>query len=89
MTEYGKRMYRDYPFDAVVAKAEALSDEGHDVYQKFTCRGCGARLTVEQPNIFHETGTCDNCPAITNIRRFGCNFMIVTTRRRAKPDRLP
>jgi ribosomal protein L40E len=72
------REYRDYPFDDVVAKAEAFAAAGHEVYQKFTCRGCGARLTIEPPNTFHESGTCDQCSAITNIRARGCNFMIVT-----------
>jgi hypothetical protein len=69
--------YRDYPFEKVVAKADDLIKAGHTVYQKFTCTGCGARLTIEQPNVFHRYGTCDRCPATTNIWARGCNYMVV------------
>jgi hypothetical protein len=68
-------MFRDFPFGEVVTKAQALAAAGHDVYQKFTCAGCGARLTMEEPNDFHETGTCDRCNVITDIKARGCNYM--------------
>jgi hypothetical protein len=71
------RRYNDYPLNDVVAKAEQLIAKGHTVYQKFTCAGCGARLTVDQPNTFHPSGRCDRCPYVTNIRIRGCNFMVV------------
>lgn len=69
-------MYRDFPFDAVRAKADKFVQAGHDVYQKFTCSGCGARLAMDEPNVFHEKGTCDKCPAITDIKRQGCNYLV-------------
>jgi hypothetical protein len=69
-------MFRDYPFADVATKAEALSRAGHEVFQKFTCDGCGARLTIEQPNVFHTSGTCDKCRTITDIERKGCNYMV-------------
>jgi hypothetical protein len=72
--------YRDYPFDMVVAKAKTIIAEGHTVYQKFTCAGCGARLTCEPPNIFYERASCEKCKAFTNIRARGCNYMIVVGR---------
>ena len=75
-----KRQYHDYPFADVTAKAREKVLEGHTVYQKFTCAGCGARLTIDQPNLFFETGTCDRCSTITNIRARGCNYMLVTGR---------
>jgi hypothetical protein len=74
------RQYTDYPLEAVVAKANALIANGCEVYQKFTCASCGARLTMSKPNIFHPTGTCDQCSRITNIRWTGCNMMVVSSR---------
>jgi hypothetical protein len=69
-------MFRDYPFADVVVKAEAIADAGHECFQKFTCAGCGARLTIDEPNAFHETGTCDKCDVVTDIRKQGCNFLV-------------
>lgn len=66
----------DFPWDDVIKKAEKLAQDGIDVYQKFTCAGCGQRLTIEVPNHFYETGTCDKCPAVTDIKKQGCNYMI-------------
>lgn len=67
----------DGPFDEVVANANRLCLQGHAVYQKFTCAGCGQRLTIEEPCVFHTVGTCDQCPAVTDIRAQGCNFLLV------------
>ena len=69
-------MYKDFPFDDVVKRASELIKQGASVHQKFTCSGCGQRLTIEEPNIFHTEGTCDKCPAITDIRKQGCNYMV-------------
>jgi hypothetical protein len=69
---------KDYPLLDCVAKADELVKRGCRVYQKFTCSGCGKRLTIETPNVFHTQGTCDNCSAITNIARQGCNYMLIT-----------
>ncbi len=67
---------KDFPFNDVLLKAKKLSEQGAHVYQKFTCTGCGQRLTMETPNVFHETGTCDKCEAVTDIRASGCNYMV-------------
>jgi hypothetical protein len=67
----------DHPFNRVVMDAGKLIAEGATVYQKYTCAGCGARLGMEEPNVFHTRGTCDQCDAITDIRKNGCNYMAV------------
>ena len=67
---------RDYPFEEVVMDAMKMTERNCDVYQKFTCVGCGQRLTMEEPNRFYETGTCDKCPAVTDIRKMGCNYIL-------------
>lgn len=74
-----KPNYRDGPFEEVCREAERLTKDGYTVYQKFTCDGCGARLTMQEPGHFYEEGTCDNCPTITNIRLKGCNYSCIMT----------
>lgn len=69
-------MMKDFPFDKVVERAIRHIENGANVYQKFTCAGCGHRLTMDTPNKFFETGTCDRCPAVTDIRKRGCNFLL-------------
>jgi hypothetical protein len=70
-------MYKDFPFDKVCETAERLASEGFKVYQKFTCAGCGTRLTIDEPNHFHRMGSCDKCNVITNIEQRGCNYMVI------------
>lgn len=74
---YGTIKVKDHPFDEVVRKARAVIAQGSvNVHQKFTCSGCGIRLTIDEPNTFHEFGTCDQCGKVTNIRQRGCNYLI-------------
>lgn len=68
---------KDFPFDVVCDKARDLAQQGYEVHQKFTCAGCGQRLTMAEPNHFFETGTCDQCDTITNIKAHGCNYMVI------------
>lgn len=66
---------QDLPFDEAVASATRKIMTGFDVYQKFTCQGCGHRLTMAEPNCFYTTGTCDRCDAVTDIAARGCGYM--------------
>ena len=70
--------YNDYPFYECSRAADKLIEEGHEVHQKFTCDGCGQRLTIEEPNVFHKLGACDKCNAITNIEYKGCNYLVIS-----------
>jgi hypothetical protein len=65
----------DYPLDEILAEADRLIAQGAKVYQKFTCAGCGQRLTIEEPNVFYKSGTCDKCNVITTIKT--CNYMVI------------
>jgi hypothetical protein len=67
----------DFPFYDVLDDAVKRMHEGHTIYQKFTCAKCAQRLTVETPNYFFKTGTCDRCGAVTDIEKRGCNFLVV------------
>jgi hypothetical protein len=73
-----KPKFNNYSFDEVVRGANEKIAQGMDVYQKFTCSGCGSRLTMEEPNVFSESGACDKCPAITDIKKDGCNYLVIT-----------
>lgn len=67
----------DGPFNDVVMQAAKIIDENTMVLQKFTCSGCGARLTLEPPNVFFRSATCDECGALTNIEAQGCGFTVL------------
>ena len=68
----------DAPFDRVVEEANSLlKNPNVTIHQKFTCSSCGNRLTMEEPNTFYTTGTCDKCGTITDIRKKGCDFLMI------------
>ena len=49
----------DHPFDEVASEAQNKILLGFTVYQKFTCAGCGQRLTMDDANVFHTKGTAN------------------------------
>jgi hypothetical protein len=67
----------DHPFYEVAAAVEEYIAGGATIYQKFTCAGCGNRLTMDVPNVLYKTGSCDRCDAITDIEEQGCNYMLI------------
>ena len=77
-------MYTDYPLVEVAERVERIrtTQPGTDCYQKFTCAGCGARLTIDEPYRFYASGTCDQCGTVTDIAAQGCNFLYVSASRR-------
>jgi hypothetical protein len=71
--------YKDFPLEECLAKANEIlkGTPNTRIFQKFTCAGCGSRLTIAVPNEFHSSGTCDNCDAVTDIRKSGCNYLVI------------
>jgi hypothetical protein len=69
--------YKDYPIDECARVAAQYIKEGARVYQKWTCDGCGDRVTANQPNHWTELGHHEDCGHITNIKAKGCNYMLV------------
>lgn len=67
-------MISDYPLAEVAKTIEKLIENGHVIYQKFTCAVCGARLTMEEPNTLFTSGTCE-CGYTTPIKK--CNYLLV------------
>ena len=71
----------DHPFYEVVANVERLAARGDLCFQKFTCAGCGNRLTMGVPNRIYTTGSCDRCGHVTDIEAQGCNFLLLMSGR--------
>lgn len=69
--------YHDFPWEQIVKKVADLVSEGHLCYQKFSCEKCDERLGIDRPNTLYETGHCDKCGHITNIKERGCNYLLV------------
>ena len=69
----------DYPLKEIEATLRKRLAEGYSFHQKFTCEHCGQRLTVEEENVLLEEGGCDQCGGITNIKKKGCNYMLLKT----------
>ena len=69
--------YNDYPLADIEKSMRKVKLHGGLAYQKFTCSGCGNRLTIDEPFKLYTKGVCDNCPAVTDIEIQGCNFVAV------------
>jgi hypothetical protein len=68
-----------HPWDAVIenVRNKLAESPGAMFFQQYNCSGCGSKLTMDEANKFYTHGSCDRCPTITDIRKDGCNFMIV------------
>lgn len=67
----------DYPMMDCVKTADDLIKKGHQVFQKFTCEMCGSRQTIDEPNVFYTSGTCEECKHTTDIEKKGCNYLAI------------
>lgn len=70
--------YNDYPIEECVKTADRLIAKGAKVFQKWTCAHCGARETMNEPNVFFKSGKCEDCGKLTNIEKRGCNYLVIT-----------
>lgn len=68
--------YNDYPLKECIEAADKIVARGGTVYQKWTCSGCGGRITANNPNTFTVTGHCEDCGHITDIAARGCNYLV-------------
>jgi hypothetical protein len=57
-------------------KAVAGDDPWIEVFQQFKCAACGAKQTMDDPNVLYTAGKCEECGAITNLRKYGCNYAV-------------
>ena len=68
-----------YDFDEVCRNAKAHADAGRFVFQQFNCAHCGMKQTMEEANVFHTSGICEECGKLTDIKKDGCNFMLIAS----------
>ena len=66
-----------HPFDETAADALKYVQEGWTVFQQFNCAHCGAKQTMGDSNRFHTFGRCQECDQVTDIRKDGCNYMLM------------
>ena len=71
--------YNNYPLEEIQEACLKHIKNGANIYQKFTCAGCGARLMMPVPNIIFTEGSCDKCDHITDLEKDGCNYLLTTT----------
>lgn len=74
-----KPRFRDYPLAECEAAVKDLIAEGGTVFMKWTCGGCGQRLTSTTPNVLFEKATCGDCGHVTDITKTGCNYSVMMT----------
>jgi hypothetical protein len=72
-----KPTYNNYPFWEIAKAVDEWAQKGAVCFQKFTCYKCGARQTIEAPNVLYRHGKCEECGEITNIELTGCNYMLM------------
>lgn len=66
------------PFTEALESAEQYLNSGATIHQRFACEACGEdTLGIEEPNTFYTHGKCDKCLHITDLRKTGCNFLVV------------
>ena len=66
-----------YPWNDVLDNADYHITSKSEVSQQWNCEHCGAKQTMENPNVFHMQGICEECKKLTDIKKNGHNFMVV------------
>ena len=67
-----------HPFDDVIANARERMLLGWTVHLQFNCANCGVKQTFAEENYLSESGRCEECGQITNLRTDGCNLMVMS-----------
>lgn len=73
----------DFPLSDIAAECEREIADGGFILQKWTCDGCGERVTATNVNTLTHAGHCQNCNHVTNLDERGCNYMLVKPSRPA------
>ena len=66
----------DYPLLEMAAEANKHVEAGSTVWQKWTCRHCGSRQTMEKENTFYRSGRCEECGQVTIIEKCGYTLLM-------------
>ena len=68
--------FQDFPLKEIQEAVAEHVASGRSINQKFTCSGCGKRLTVDKPNVLYKKAECEDCSTTTNIEETGCNYQL-------------
>jgi len=67
----------DRPIMEIAEMADKQIGKGFAIWQKWTCGHCGARQTMDVPNVLYTSGRCQECDEVTPIEV--CGFMAAST----------
>lgn len=76
-------MYTDHPLHVIQASMQEWVDRGAITFFKWTCRGCGERVTSNEPNTVttkakhEEKEDGSYCGFITDCEVVGGNFLFI------------
>lgn len=71
----------DFPLAEIETICERAIQNGGFILQKWTCAGCGQRLTGSNINVLVHKGHCQHCNTFTDLDQRGCNFALIQTSR--------
>jgi hypothetical protein len=74
----------DYPLMEMAVEANKHVESGATVWQKWTCRFCGSRQTMEQKNVFYTSGICEECGKTSTIEK--CGYMLLMETQPSKQE---
>jgi hypothetical protein len=70
--------YNDSPLVDLAESAAKVIADGGTIFFKWTCAGCGDRVTATEPNTFTPFSEHDDCGHITNTLKTGGNYLAIT-----------
>lgn len=65
----------DFPLIEVEETAKDVIAKGGFIYQKWTCAGCGERVTGNVKNALFIKGHHEECGHVTDLLVTGCNYV--------------
>lgn len=75
--------YNDYPLDTIAASMGKAIQRGATTYFKWTCTGCGERVTANNPDTITKLSKHEEkedgslCGHVTNTEMTGGNFLFI------------
>lgn len=83
-------VYNDYPLQEICDGANDVLEDSKGtarVYFKWTCQGCGERVTANKPNVFYTSAAHDDCKVkpgfVSDTQASGGNFLIMQAQSQA------
>jgi hypothetical protein len=69
--------YNDQPLLALAESANLVIESGGVVFFKWTCAGCGDRVTATTPNTFTHFSKHEDCGHVTDTLKSGGNYVAI------------